>query len=103
MEIYNDLKAGKQLDKNGREIMKTNEIEFKMDDIYYITQYSEFYYDKNVLEVFNRNLQKFETLEEKQEYKSQVIKIIKNMGNVDDKINQKIYNRLVSSNETNPK
>ena len=103
MEIYNDLKAGKQLDKNGREIMKTNEIEFKMDDIYYITQYSEFYYDKNVLEVFNRNLQKFETFEEKQEYKSQVIKIIKNMGNVDDKINQKIYHRLVSSNETNPK
>lgn len=26
MEIYNDLKLGKQLDKNGREIMKTSEM-----------------------------------------------------------------------------
>ena len=103
MEIYNDLKAGKQLDKNGREIMKTNEIEFKMDDIYYITQYSEFYYDQSVLETFNHNLKGLKTLKEKQEYKSKVIEIIENMGNVDDKINQKIYYRLVSSNETNPK
>ena len=103
MEIYNDLKAGKQLDKNGREIMKTNEIEFKMDDIYYITQYSEFYYDQSVLETFNHNLKSLKTLKAKQEYKKQVIEIIENMGNVDDKINQKIYYRLVSSNETNPK
>ena len=103
MEIYNDLKAGKQLDKNGREIMKTNEIEFKMDDIYYITQYSEFYYDQSVLETFNHNLKGLKTLKEKQEYKSKVIEIIENMGSVDDKINQKIYYRLVSSNETNPK
>ena len=103
MEIYNDLKAGKQLDKNGREIMKTSEIEFKMDDIYYITQYSEFYYDQSVLEAFNHNLKGLKTLKEKQEYKSKVIEIIENMGNVDDKINQKIYYRLVSSNETNPK
>ena len=103
MEIYNDLKAGKQLDKNGREIMKTNEIEFKMDDIYYITQYSEFYYDQSVLEAFNHNLKGLKTLKEKQEYKSKVIEIIENMGNVDDKINAKIYYRLVSSNETNPK
>ena len=103
MEIYNDLKAGKQLDKNGREIMKTNEIYFKMDDIYYITQYSEFYYDQSVLETFNHNLKGLKTLKEKQEYKKQVIEIIENMGNVDDKINQKIYHRLVSSNETNPK
>lgn len=103
MEIYNDLKAGKQLDKHGREIMKTNEIEFKMDDIYYITQYSEFYYDQSVLEAFNHNLKGLKTLKEKQEYKSQVIKIIENMGSVDDKINAKIYHRLVSSNETNPK
>lgn len=103
MEIYNDLKAGKQLDKNGREIMKTNEIEFKMDDIYYITQYSEFYYDQSVLEAFNHNLKGLKTLKEKQEYKSKVIEIIENMGNVDDKINQKIYYKLVSENETNPK
>ena len=103
MEIYNDLKAGKQLDKNGREIMKTNEIEFKMDDIYYITQYSEFYYDQSVLETFNHNLKGLKTLKEKHEYKKQVIEIIENMGNVDDKINAKIYYRLVSSNETNPK
>lgn len=103
MEIYNDLKAGKQLDKNGREIMKTSEIEFKMDDIYYITQYSEFYYDQSVLETFNHNLKGLKTLKEKQEYKSKVIEIIENMGNVDDKINQKIYHRLVSENETNPK
>ena len=103
MEIYNDLKAGKQLDKNGREILKTNEIEFKMDDIYYITQYSEFYYDKSVLEAFNHNLKGLKTLKAKQEYKSKVIEIIENMGSVDDKINQKIYYRLVSSNETNPK
>ena len=102
MEIYNDLKAGKQLDKNGREIMKTNEIEFKMDDIYYITQYSEFYYDQSVLETFNHNLKGLKTLKAKQEYKSKVIEIIENMGNVDDKINAKIYYRLVSSNETNP-
>ena len=102
MEIYNDLKAGKQLDKNGREIMKTNEIEFKMDDIYYITQYSEFYYDQSVLETFNHNLKGLKTLKAKQEYKSKVVEIIENMGNVDDKINAKIYYRLVSSNETNP-
>ena len=102
MEIYNDLKAGKQLDKNGREIMKKSDIEFKiMDDIYYITQYSEFYYDKNVLESFNYNLKKFETLEEKIQYKNNIIKIIEKMGYVEDKINEKIYHRLVSSNETN--
>ena len=102
MEIYNDLKAGKQLDKNGREIMKTNEIEFKfMDDIYYITQYSEFYYDKNVLEAFNYNLKSFKTLEEQIQYKNNIIKIIEQMGYVEDKINEKIYHRLVSSNETN--
>ena len=103
MEIYNDLKAGKQLDKNGREIMKTSEIEFKMDDIYYITQYSEFYYDKNVLEAFNYNLKKFKTLEEQIQYKNNIIKIIGKMGYVEDKINEKIYHRLVSENETNPK
>ena len=101
MEIYNDLKAGKQLDKNGREIMKTSEIEFKMDDIYYITQYSEFYYDKNVLEAFNYNLQNFKTLEEQIQYKNKIIEIIGKMGYVEDKINEKIYHRLVSSNETN--
>lgn len=101
MEIYNDLKAGKQLDKNGREIMKTSEIEFKMDDIYYITQYSEFYYDKNVLESFNYNIKKFKTLEEQIQYKNKIIEIIGKMGYVDDKINEKIYHRLVSSNETN--
>ena len=103
MEIYNDLKGGKQLDKYGRKIMEINEIEFKMDDIYYITQYSEFYYDQSVLETFNHNLKGLKTLKEKEEYKSKVIEIIENMGNVDDKINQKIYYRLVSSNETNPK
>ena len=101
MEIYNDLKAGKQLDKNGREIMKTSEIEFKMDDIYYITQYSEFYYDKNVLEAFNYNLKSLKTLEEQIQYKNKIIEIIGKMGYVEDKINEKIYHRLVSSNETN--
>ena len=101
MEIYNDLKLGKQLDKNGREIMKTSKIEFKMDDIYYITQYSEFYYDKNVLEAFNYNIKKFKTLEEQIQYKNKIIEIIGKMGYVEDKINEKIYHRLVSSNETN--
>ena len=99
MEIYNNLKAGKQLDKNGREIMKTSEIEFKMDDIYYITQYSEFYYDKNVLEAFNYNIKKFKTLEEQIQYKNKIIEIIGKMGYVEDKIKNEYIDFVCDNNK----
>ena len=75
---------------------------FKMNDISYMTQYDDIWYnDHKVLNYFNNTLFSLNSEEEQKLYKEQICQISKQMEESDDFVNQWIYDKLITS-ETRP-
>ena len=75
---------------------------FKMNDISYMTQYDDIWYnDHKVLNYFNNTLFSLNSKEEQKLYKEQICKIAKQMQESDDFVNKWIYDKLITS-ETRP-
>ncbi|WP_434338295.1 Mbov_0392 family ICE element protein [Mycoplasma capricolum] len=66
-------------------------------DLWWITQYAENVSDEGVYEVINWKIKNSDE-EDRQAIVEQILNLIENMSNLDDEINKKIYNKLMSDN-----
>ncbi|WBX36251.1 Mbov_0392 family ICE element protein [Mycoplasma capricolum] len=66
-------------------------------DLWWITQYAENVSDEGVYEVINWKIKNSDE-EDRQAIVEQILNLVENMSNLDDEINKKIYNKLMSGN-----
>ncbi|ABC01263.1 Mbov_0392 family ICE element protein [Mycoplasma capricolum] len=66
-------------------------------DLWWITQYAENVSDEGVYEVINWKIKNSDE-EDRQAIVEQILNLVENMSNLDDEINKKIYNKLMSDN-----
>ncbi|WP_434325816.1 Mbov_0392 family ICE element protein [Mycoplasma leachii] len=66
-------------------------------DLWWITQYAENVSDEGVYKVINWKIKNSDE-EDRQAIVEQILNLVENMSNLDDEINKKIYNKLMSDN-----
>lgn len=73
---------------------------FKLEDIYYMTQYDSYVSDEGIVEFFNDNLKQYTNIKDKENYK-QLINIISQnfMPKINDDLNKFFYNQILRSQE----